>query len=372
MKLLFIEKNGRISESFKENTNYQIFAKENLNLLSMVDADVLIVDNQTVSHQDLLSKSEHFSDFREIFFVTDNKEISPILMLHGIKPIITEEAKFVFNTIEHYIYSENLENKVFVFLGTERKAGVTTITHAVAENLASIVDKKVLFVNLSNNFNETIQNVNNLDKLITPLKLKNITMDEISKIATKVGNYYYIGSSEKVVEEHKIEVESAIELYNVLKRQDEYIVLLDIGSNPNSAFYIVALDLLKNFFLVTKPQRSYHMVFDRILEQIIKLYTKLKQRDFLTIVNGDYDYLDFMDGYNILSKITHSQVAFEADNKMIPLHKIDDYFNEEVATVSKYIALKIGYKPHTTEKKKGWFNKILRPSREKEKVGVKN
>lgn len=371
MKLLFIENEGRLSNPFKENTNYQIFFQKTLNLLSMREADILIVDNKIVSHQDLLSKSEHFSDFKEIFFVTENKEIGPILMLHGIKPIFTDDPTIVLSTIEHYIYSESLENRVFVFMGADRKAGVTTITHAVAENLGATIDKKVLYINLSNNFNETIQDINSLDKLIPSLKLKNITVEELNKAATKIGNYYYIGSTEKIIDENKIDVEAAIEFYKTLKKQSEYIVLLDVGANPASPFYIIALDLLKNFILITKPQKSYDLVFKRVMEQIIKPYTKLELNDFLTVINGTYDYLDFLEKYNILAKVNYSQIGIEADNKGIPLYKLDDYFNEEISTISKYIALKVGYKPPTEEKKKGWFNKLLRNNRDRDKVGEK-
>lgn len=366
MKLLFIEENGRLSKGFKENTNYEIQHQENLHLLSMCEADILIVDSQKISHKELLERKEYFADFKDVFFVTNETDITPILMINNIKPIVTENPNAVLQTIEQYIYSDSLEKKVFVFMATDRKAGLTTISHAVAENLASTIEQKVLLINLSDNPNEMIQGASGFEQLKNSLKLNTLSIEELRNFASPVNNYFYIGASNEVLQERKYDIESANNLYRLLKNQSEYVVLLDVGANPNSPFYLVALDYFKNTLLVTKPNTSYQRVFEKVMNQVLSEYYKLNYDNFLTIVNGTYDYQDSLDKYNVLTRINYSQVGNEAENKNIPLHKLDVFFNEEIQTISKYIAYKVGYKPQVDDKKKSWLSKF-----KKNKVGEK-
>lgn len=363
MKLLFVEHDGRLSSAFKENTNYQIFQQESLHLLSMSDADILIVDNVNVSHNELLEKKEYFEDFKEIFFVTENQDIVPFLMINKIKPILALNPNIVLQTIEQYIYTDNLENRVFVFMGTDRKTGVTSITHAIAENLSSTINKKVLLINLSDNCNEMLPGVNSIDQLKNSLRLDSFSFNDMVGIITPISNYYYIGASSEVLL-NKIDVDSANRLYRELKSQTEYIVILDIGASPSSPFYIVALDHFKNCFLITKPQISYQRVFDKIVEQVLRVYYKLDYKNFITIVNGNYDYNELLENYNVMFKVKHTENGLDAENKGIPLHKLDAYFNEDVQQISNYIAYKTGYQTKLDEKKKGWFSKIFKKNKE--------
>jgi len=373
MKILFIESSPFYVKSFEDNTLFQCEQHQNLKLLSFFEGDAVVVTEKAVKIHELMDKKEAFKDYRYVFYVIEesSKETEALCRANRIVPLEANED--LYESVKKILYPDNANsNRLFLFFGSDRKAGTTSIVHAVANQLSNISSKKVLVISLTGRPNDTFLEFSKstIDHLRASISSRVVTFNEIYKESEKVQNYQFIAGARDMVQSQLYSIEDINYFLEVLRKQDEYLVLIDGGGDVYNMLILSALIQVHNRFVVMKHSESYYKQFDQTIKQILSVHPKMN----LTHSSFQYILTEFDEAIDstarlkdhecvIVGKIPNSYHGLSAENAYNALHHIDTNFAESVIPIAELIAIKSGTRNEVVAEKQSFFKRFFNSSK---------
>ncbi|RKJ72750.1 hypothetical protein D7X33_21105 [Butyricicoccus sp. 1XD8-22] len=373
MKILFVEPTPHYSKLFQDNGLFQCEQAQNLKLLSFYSGEVVVLSEKAVKIHELMDKINSFKEYRYVFYVLEesNKETEDLCRAHRIVPL--EANGDIYTTVKKIIYPDNAnKNRLFLFFGGDRKAGTTSIVHATAHHLATISTKKVLVISLTGRPNDTFYEFSksSIDHLRTLISSRVIKFSEILKESEKMQNYQFVAGARDIIQSQLYEVDDIIYLLEVLRKQDDYLVLIDGGGDLYNMLITAALKQVHNRFLVMKHGESYYRQFEAHISQILSVHPTLQldYSSFQYILNEFDESVDSSANLKdkecvIVGKIPHSYHGRTAENSYNTLHNIDTTFAESVIPIAELIAVKSGTRNEVVTEKKSFFQRLFKSSK---------
>lgn len=332
------------------NKLFQVISQSNLHLLSHSDIDVLVVFERCISVNKLLEKQSYLGDLKEQYYVLkkDDENLSSVCKAAGITPLILNNDEELITELQNRVYPENPSSKrLFLFMGADHNVGTTTIVHGLAEQLINNTGKKVLVVSLTHKANDEFVELSSstIDNLRTSISSNVITFKEIYSEAENVRGYRFLAGPRDLINYRRYEVEDIIHFIEVLRNQDEYLVLIDGGSDVDNPLIMAALTRIQNKFMVIENRKSHYKSLDRSVGQLLEPYLKISHSSFLYILNH---YNEELETANEIQKrnsicaltIPHSKYGWDAEDQHISLHSIDVDVRQKMMGLTKLIATK--------------------------------
>lgn len=374
--LIVEEKESRLTKTFKQQSLFTVTTQHNLHLLSQLDIQAAIVDEKAVPFSLLVEKLPYLDGLTYLFFVMreKNQEIEDLCKAKQIISIVATEEDEVYSKIKQTVFSDDdpKSNQIFLFTGADHKVGTTTVVHSVAQHLAGVITKKVLVLSLSNQANDTFVEVSksSIDYLRTSITSRVLSFSEIYRLSEKVKNYQFIAGPKDMVRSRSYTVEDIVNVIEVLRNQDEYIVLIDGGNEVDSPLTIAALQRIKNRFMIMKNSHSNYRKLDQKINQILKPHPSLQlgYESFLYILNNHDETTDSVAGIRerngiCVATLPKSKYGDSAEEQFATLYAIDDNFRANVDVLTNIVASKTGYKREVIVEKKSIFKRMFNGKR---------
>lgn len=385
MKVLIVEKDKRLYEEFTKTRLFQVSVQSNLQLLSQLDVQAVLIDSDTVPVHTLIEKMVFLDEFQFVFYVMkeEDKDVLDLCKANQVIPLISENTEEIYNLVKKILYPENaINNRLFLFLGSDRKAGTSTIVHGVAHTLVEMTTKKVLVISLTTYKNSNVleYSKSSIDHLRTSISSRVVTFDEVLRESEKLHNYHFVAGAEDMIQALNFLVEDILYLIEALKKQEDFIVLLDCGGDLNNPLVMAALQRVNNKFMVVKHLNSYYKKLEQHMTQVLSVHPllSLDYQSFKYIINefDETDSATFLKDKRCISvaKIPKSYYGVVAETDYINLANIDNTFANAVSAVSNLIAIQSGTKIEKVEEKVGFFKRYFNFGKKKhiEKEGIAN
>lgn len=380
MRLLVIHQKEivkNITELFRTENYFDVTTQPNLHLITQTDTDILVVFEDSISVSAFIEKQMYLQDIKYQFFVMkeEREQIKDLCISKGITPIVFKSDHEVVTVITETIYPENPESKkLFLFIGADHKAGTTTIVHSVAEQLANHTKKNVMVLSLSNKPNDEFAEFSKstIDNLRVPITSKVISFSEIHRESDAIKNYRFLAGPRDLVHYRRYTVEEIIHLLEVLRNQEDYLVLIDGGNDIDNPFVMAALQRVQNKYIVMANRKSHYNALEQKIDQVLKPFFGLSYSSFLYFLN-QYDE-DIENAQKIqerggicASTIPFSRSGLMAEEQEITLSSLDDEISRKVFNITKLIATKANCPIETLEVKQPFFKRFFNS---KSKQGV--
>lgn len=352
MRLLLVDSIESTAEVFKAQEHFNVSYQKNLHLLSQLDINVLVVFERAININHLIEKKSYLVSVPFIFYVTEqeNLDIEALCKANGI--IIIQRPgnlnELVTMITECVIPINPTSKRLFLFLGTDHKTGTTTVVHSLAADLAKHTNKNIFVLSFNNQpndeFTEGIRN--SIDQLRPQIASKVVNFSELVKESTHVNGYYFLAGPRDMTAFHNYKFEDLVYLLEVLRQQEDFIVLVDGGADLNNKFVMAALDRIQNRIAVTTDETISYKRWKQKVKQVFEPGFNLKQESFMYILNGIDDELSdtvgIMKRYNSISlgTLLHSEMGRIAEEQMKPLSFIDQQYSQDINKISRIIATK--------------------------------
>lgn len=371
MKILFIDSNTQHMELFVESGLFQCKQATSLNALTTFDGQAVFVSEESVQLNALIEKLGENKSFRYMFYLFKNTSEEQERLCHKnrIIPLVYPEPKKNFETVRKIVYPDNASNRVFLFYGADRKAGTTSVVHAVAHQLSTISTKKILVVSLTGRPNDTFFEFSKstIDNLRNSIASRVVTFSEILKESEKIQNYQFLPGPRDVVRAQLYEFEDICYFLEVLRKQDDYLVLIDGGGDLYTMLTTAALKEVNNRFVVIKNRESYSKMFDDSINQILSVHPllNLNYESFQYIFTecgeseGPIEKLKDLD-YSIIGEIPKSYYGETAENTYNAIHNLDNGYRHSVVPIAELIASKSGTRNESTEERSSFLQRIFK------------
>lgn len=373
--LIVEEKEGILTNAFKQNQLFSVTTQHNLHLLSQVDVQAVIVDEKAISFSLLLEKLAYLDGLSYLFYIMreNNQEIEDLCRAKQIISIVATNETEAYEKIKQIAFADDPKrNQLFLFLGADHKVGTTSVVHSVAQHLAGEITKKVLVVSLSSRTNDTFIEVSksSIDHLRTSITSRVITFSELYRESEKIKNYQFIAGPRDMVRSRSYSIEDIVNVIEILKKQDEYIVLIDGGNDLDSPLTMAAIQRVKNRLMVMKNTQSYYRQLDQKINQVLKPHPHLQLgfEAFLYIINHHDETTDNVNGIRerngiCVATLPKSKYGETAEDQFTTLYAIDDNFRQKVDVLTNIIASKTGYKREEVVEKKSIFKRMFNGKR---------
>lgn len=375
---MIVEKGTRLKEEFTKTPLFHVTSQQTLSLMSQYNLDAVVIDANNIPIHLLIEKIDYLEDFKHIFYIMEEatQEQLDLCKANRVITIIQSKPQDVYQAIKNILYPENgMDNRLFLFFGADHKAGTTSITHSVAHSLASMSTKKVLVVALTPFANDTFVEFSKstIDHLRIPISSRVVTFSEVLKESDHVQNYQFVAGARDMVQALSYQLEDIIHFIEVLRKQEDYLVLIDAGSDLYNPLTVAALERVKNKFAVMKHSESYYRRFNQYISQVLSVHPALalNHQSFQYILNefdNEVDTSTYLKDRECIcvAKIPKSYHGVAAENKFNALHNIDADYKNAVEVVSNLIAIQSSSKRVEMEEKPSFFQKFF--SRKKEGV----
>lgn len=374
MKLLIVESNKRLFEEFTKTRLFQVTTQPNLQLISQLDIEAIIIDSETIPIHSMIEKLTYLEDYKFVFYILteENRDIVDLCKANKIIPIISSDSDIAetYNTIKKILYPENaLNNRLFLFFGADRKAGVTTTVHATASALAQSTTKKVLVVALTAFRNNNILEFSksSIDHLRTSINSRVVTFDEVIRESEKIQNYYFLGGAKDIIQAQNYQVEDIIYLLEVLRKQEDYLVLVDGGGDLYNPLVMAALQRIHNKYIVLKHSNSYYKQLDQYINQVLSVHPllALNYQSFKYILNEFDETVDsakFLTDKECIcvAKLPKSFYGTVAESQYISLSSLDKNYEQAISNISNLIAIQSGTKIEEVSEKEPLIKRLLK------------
>lgn len=377
MRTLIVEnKDGQLAQMFNQQELFTVSYQQNLHLLSQLDVQAAIVDQSAVPFALLIEKLPYLQDLTHLFYVVRQPEpsIEDICKAKQIKIVTGATEVEIYDSIKQTVFpDEPKSNQLFLFVGADHKAGTTSVTHSVAQHLAGVITKKVLVVSLNSRTNDTFIEVSKstIDHLRTSITSRVVTFTEIFRESEKLKSYQFLAGPRDMVRARSYSVEDVINFIEVLRNQDDYIVLIDGGNDIDNPLTIAALQRVKNRFMITKNTQSYYRALDQKVSQVLLPHPALQlgYDSFLYVINGYDETTDSSENIRnrkglCVATLPTSKYGDSAEEQFTTLYSIDDEYRQKIDVFTNIIASKTGFKREEVIEKPSLLKRLFKGKRE--------
>ena len=317
----------------------------------------------------------------KIFYLTSNTYNST--QLNNLKIRLQSMGVFCFppkltlhQILEKFCQEVNIDTKsnknVVAFFGADSKVGCTITALAVAESLAEHTSCSVGFLNLQGHisFNYLSESIDGfgMDSIKSKIFSSVLSMQELRSSMIERGNLFILPGVQTITDLRYYQPKHVEFLVNLASELFD-IVIVDAGSNPNSGFYIGALNCTSNRYMIATQQESCYKAFDQVNEQILKTLS-IDTETFILVINRYSGILDNAHTYKLAQAnfgMTNAVVLpnvngvfwqTEIDHKTIRNYN-DTEYNNRLTELNRIIAgqLSVEYKDNLSKRKeKGLFS----------------
>ncbi|MEB2301631.1 hypothetical protein LAV72_18670 [Lysinibacillus xylanilyticus] len=360
-----------LKEQFVNTGLFSIKEYPNLKLLSDIKESCLILDEDVVSKFELGEKGNDLKGYQYVFYLiaSPNEDIEYFCEANHIMPIVKTNVEAIYQKIKVTLFPRHEKtNRLFVFAGADRKAGTSTVVHAVAHALKSYSTRKTLVVSLTSHPNDTLVHLSqsSIDQLHTRIATKVITFSEVLQIAeTLEGGYQFIAGSRNILQSKSYGLNELAHFINVLREQDEYNVLIDIDCDVYNPMTLAALQQVHTKFLVLRPLESYYNRFEQCVQQVFERLN-ITRASFKYVINQFDETLHpvhYMKSHDLMTvaKIGPSPMGDAAENQRVSLHLLDKRVGKEAEVLANLIAVQSGSRVEVVTPKRTllgkWFSR---------------
>lgn len=374
------EATDQIIGLFRDKRYFDVTTQPNLHLITQTDTDILVVFESSISVSALMEKQMYLQDIKYQFLILekDDEQAKDLCISKGIIPIVYHSDHEVVETVTETIYPDNPESKrLFLFMGADHKVGTTTIVHSVAEQLASHTKKNVMVVSLANKPNDEFAEFSRstIDNIRVPITSKIISFTEIYRESDSIKNYRFLAGPRDLVHYRRYTVEEIIHFIEVLRSQEDYLILIDGGNDIDNPLVMAALQRVQNKYFVLANRKSHYNALDQKIEQVLKPFFSLSYSSFLYFLNHYDEEIENAQkiqerGGICASSIPFSRSGFMAEEQEISLATLDDEINRRIFNITKLIATKANCPIETVEVKQPFFKRLFKTKKGGELSGL--
>lgn len=370
LHLLIVDTTDQSSKAFIQQQYFRVSYQNNMHLLSQANADVIVVFERAVDINTLLEKIKLANLIPYVFYVAnvDDSNITSLCEVNNIYPISREMnvSEVIEVVIDKVIPKNNNKDNVYLLMGADHKVGTTSLIHSIANELSFHIDKSILVMSLCNYPNdEFVDNqTSSIDLIRSQINTKVVAFSDILRASISIGKYKFLGGPKDLLESQSYQVEDIINLINVANNQDDYLVLIDGGSDVFSSLSTAAVKTVSNkIAVITDSDVTYHRWSQKI-EQIYKPYFNINFNDFLYVLNFFDENINesskVMKLYDsiALGCLPYSNFSKHAEESLKPISYFDDAYRHDMSKISRVIATKSGH-PYASSEKVSFFKKMF-------------
>lgn len=299
MKLYLCGIDQLAAHYIKEHFNGEVVTSPSLPLESQVQKNLLLVTESVLKPDKLDYLKDQYPD-AQIFYYYNKKGARNYIIVHGLcekEDIHFIPAHYTHDMILHTIQTaigqeQERESKIISVNGSLPGVGTSLYAEAVSFSIGEQTkgEFKPLYINL-NLYNPglTIKGGKSLDQIKSALLGGYLTQKELEDSVIDKGMYFYLPGNKRLLQALYYQ-EREIELLLDVATKAFPIVVLDIGSIPETAAWLVGTEKSSLRFIVTKQEEH----FLEAIEETLRL-TKtmnLNREDYLIVLNEYEEHED--------------------------------------------------------------------------------
>lgn len=381
MNLTLISTDVELLKELQENSYFSVVDTQPDMKGAM--GDIVVISDEVVGFNELSGWLNQNSYNSRMFYMLSNKyndiskieDICNFYHVQIIPPRLTVSQ--IVNRINHLIFPDNTSHKnIYVFFGSDDKVGTSMTAISTAIDLATTTKEKVglFFLNpkLNHHYFEK-KETNGLDDIKVKLINNILTSDDLVNACMRKDNLYILPGTEFILDQRAFHINHVEQLLEIAS-QHFHTILIDAGSNLDSALSLTTLNSTTYKFLVTTQQQTAYNNFQRMAGQVFKLF-QIKSNDFYMIVNKYIESNNIFTANQIADMYQTHLITYlpnleilgwqaEFDKKPLYYYKNEEY-NAQIQKISNFIAQKskLPYE-EAQEEKRGFFRTVFK------KVGV--
>lgn len=377
MKLLLITNDTELKNAFAGDNHFSAVNVET-NLPKHPAEDVVIISDRIHDHNEFIAEIGENPSYKrsKMFFMLSNRQDADrITNLLEAKSVAVIPPKMSVRQIVHfvtkYLFPNSLDpiiEPVAVFVGSSARVGTTMTVQACAEEISENSEYRVALLSLNDRPSTSFLKVKAAEEIGIDqirIKLMNgiLTPTELTEAMVKKNNLFILPGPQSIFN-LRYYLPEHVDFLIQLARSMFDIILIDAGSNYQSALAFASVRTARTRFMIATQEPSAKEQFDRIRDQVLKPL-QITPDDFYLVANKYIKSSPVFSGKQMaemyemhlaaaIPDMQYQGLQAEIDRTSLRAYGYIPY-NQQIKSLAKLICNQLGKSLEIKEEKRGLF-----------------